>query len=359
MKFPPVQYHDYLGLDALLNAQKPKSAEYNNPAHEEMLFIIVHQTYELWFKQIITELESIYTIFAQENIPETQIGIAASRLQRVVSIQRYINGQIDVLETMSPLEFLEFRDYLYPASGFQSYQWRKIETLLGLKIENRLQFNNSPFYKYLKTNQQVEIESLLTQKSLFDLIDSWLARTPILNTKDFNFWQEYQAAVNTMFSADLNLVQTNPRLSSSERERTEQMITASQASFKTLFSEADYNQVIASGQMRLSYKALHAALLIHLYREQPLFQLPFRLLSSLLDIDELMTQWRYRHALMAHRMLGQKIGTGGTSGHDYLKSATEKHKIFSDFFNLSTFFIPKSKLPTLPADLLKKIGYSL
>jgi tryptophan 2,3-dioxygenase len=96
-----------------------------------------------------------------------------------------------------------------------------------------------------------------------------------------------------------------------------------------------------------------------LYREQPLFQLPFQVLASLLDLDENMTQWRYRHALMAHRMLGQKIGTGGSSGHSYLKSATEKHKIFQDFFNLSTFLIPRSKVPKLPQDLERKMNYSL
>ena len=77
-----------------------------------------------------------------------------------------------------------------------------------------------------------------------------------------------------------------------------------------------------------------------------------------MDIDELLTQWRYRHALMAHRMLGQKIGTGGSSGHAYLKQATDQHKVFSDFFNLSTFLIPRSKVPPLPNSLQSKMNFN-
>ncbi len=357
MKYPPVQYHDYLGLDHLLNSQKRRSEEFGHPAHDETLFIIVHQTYELWFKQMLTELESVISIFSQTQMPETDMGTAVSRLERIVGIQRYINGQIDILETMTPLDFLEFRDYLYPASGFQSFQWRKIETLLGLKIQDRLQFNNSPFYKHLRPDQQTEMQKTLERTSLFDLVDSWLQRTPFLESSDFDFWKEYQTAVNEMFQADLEVIMSNPELTPEVKARNQQMMEGSQKTFHALFSEHEFNQIKAAGQIRLSYKSLHAALLIQLYRDQPVFQLPFRLLSSLLDIDELMTQWRYRHAQMAHRMLGQKIGTGGSSGHDYLKSATEKHKIFTDFFNLSTFFIPKSKLPKIPLHTQKQMGY--
>jgi tryptophan 2,3-dioxygenase len=85
--------------------------------------------------------------------------------------------------------------------------------------------------------------------------------------------------------------------------------------------------------------------------------MPFQVLTALQDIDELMTTWRYRHALMAHRMLGRKIGTGGSSGADYLKSATEKHRIFADFFNLATFLIPRSRLPELPGRLRENLGF--
>jgi tryptophan 2,3-dioxygenase len=358
MKYPPVQYQDYLKIDTLLSAQKMRSEEFNNPAHDEMLFIIVHQAYELWFKQILFEIESIYQIFSQSQIPEQQMGIAASRLERIIAIQRHINGQIDVLETMTPLDFLEFRDYLYPASGFQSFQWRKIETLLGLKIENRLQFNNTPFYKHLTPSQQSEMENILKRESLFDLVDKWLTRTPFLKFDDFDFWSEYQKSVTQMFTEDQEVVKTNPRLSPEEKERTLNVLKDSFSTFQNLFSETEYKKLQESGAIRISFQAFHAALLIQSYRDQPIFQIPFKILSCLLDIDELMTQWRYRHSLMAHRMLGRKIGTGGTSGHEYLKMATEKHKIFTDFFNLTTFLVPKSKRPKLPESLVKKMNYS-
>jgi tryptophan 2,3-dioxygenase len=97
--------------------------------------------------------------------------------------------------------------------------------------------------------------------------------------------------------------------------------------------------------------------LIQLYRDQPALHLPFQLIQSLIDIDEHFTTWRYRHALMAKRMLGSKIGTGGSSGYDYLRAATEKHRVFNDLFQLTTFFIPRQRLPKMPADVEKKLSF--
>ena len=130
MKYPAIQYHSYLGLEALLSTQKLKSEEYGKKAHDEMLFVIVHQTYELWFKQMLFELDAVLETFSGQQIDDSHMGTAVSRLERIVSIQKFINGQIDILETMTPLDFLEFREFLYPASGFQSFQWRCFETKL-------------------------------------------------------------------------------------------------------------------------------------------------------------------------------------------------------------------------------------
>ena len=88
-----------------------------------------------------------------------------------------------------------------------------------------------------------------------------------------------------------------------------------------------------------------------------MLQLPFRLLSGLMDIDETLTNWRYRHALMVQRMIGRKIGTGGSSGHDYLRRTAERHRVFGDLFTLSTFLIPRSRLPGLPEGLRHAMGY--
>lgn len=357
MKYPPVHYHNYLDIDKLLNAQHPKSTEYKKPAHDEMLFIIVHQTYELWFKQILFELDSVLKTFQQPQVQEEQMGRASARLERIVSILKLIIGQVDVLETMTPLDFLDFRDMLYPASGFQSYQWRLIETKLGLRIEDRLAYNQSPFYKSLTEEQQKEMADVLNQPSLFDAVEKWLERTPFLQAENFNFWDTYKQAVNQMFQDDINTVTVNPRLNDEDKAKNIKGLNESLKTFDALFDEKAFDELRAQGHFRLSYKGLHAALLIQLYRDQPILQTPFRIIRALLDIDETMTTWRYRHALMAYRMLGQKIGTGGSSGHKYLADATSKHKIFTDFFNLTTFFIPRSKVPVLPKAISERMSF--
>ena len=357
MKYPPVHYQDYLDLKPVLNAQHLKSVEFGRPAHDEMLFIIVHQTYELWFKQVLFELDSVLKIFTQEHIAETDMGLSAHRLQRIVAILRMIIGQIDVLETMRPLDFLEFREFLYPASGFQSLQFRLIETKLGLRIEDRKAYNASPFHKSLKEDQQNEIMAALNGPNLFGAVEKWLERTPFLQDPDFDFWKAYQEAVQKMLREDLETVAKNPILSDEAKAKNAEGIKATQKTFDALFDEKAFEGLRAQGLFRLSYKALHAALLIQLYRDQAILQIPFQILNSLLDIDEILTNWRYRHALMAHRMLGKKIGTGGSSGHQYLKDATESHKIFGDFFNLSTYLIPRSQVPPLPKALQAKMNF--
>jgi len=357
MKYPPVHYQAYLKLDQLLDSQSLRSVEFGKPAHDEMLFITVHQTYELWFKQMLFELDSVMSDFSKVSMPDTQMGIAVARLERVVDIQKFINGQIDILETMTPLDFLEFRDFLYPASGFQSFQWRCLETKLGLTSEQRLNYNQEPFFKSLQPTEQSKMQTIMQSPSLFELLEKWLERTPFLQTEGFEFWKQYQKAVRELLASDLKVVEENPRLGPEEKNRNAGLIQMSLNSFDALFDEGKYKELQSQGQVRLSQKALHAALLIQLYREEPALQMPFRLIQSLLDLDENMTQWRYRHVLMVHRMLGRKIGTGGSSGHDYLKSATDKHKIFTDFFNLTTFFIPRSQVPPLPETVRKKMGF--
>src|SRR5882672_8471051 len=109
----PLYYWSYLDLDTLLSAQKPRSK-----AHDEMLFIVVHQAFELWFKQVLTELDTILEVMGGEVVEEKEMGTVLSHLNRITAIQRLLVDQIDVLETMTPLDFLDFRDLLIPASGF-------------------------------------------------------------------------------------------------------------------------------------------------------------------------------------------------------------------------------------------------
>jgi tryptophan 2,3-dioxygenase len=355
--FPSVHYHDYLKLDAVLGSQSPKSEEYGQPAHEETLFIIVHQVYELWFKQILHEVDSILSLFSAERVNENDMGLVVARLSRVIEIQKLLIQQIGVMETMTPLDFLDFRDMLYPASGFQSQQFRLLENKLGLKREARLTYNSASYEKSLKPEQETEILKSEKQKSLFECVNSWLERTPFLDYEGFDFWNQYQQTVKTIFDEDAQVIENHEFLSEEDKQRNLNVIKSSVEAFEALFDEEKYNKARQEGSWKLSYKAIHAALLIQLYRDQPALHLPFQLIQSLIDIDEHFTTWRYRHALMAKRMLGSKIGTGGSSGYDYLRAATEKHRVFNDLFQLTTFFIPRQRLPKMPADVEKKLSF--
>jgi tryptophan 2,3-dioxygenase len=352
-----MNYHDYLQIDKLLSAQKLESDVQGKHAHDEMLFIVVHQVYELWFKQILTEIESVIAIFSQPKVDEKHMDLIVARLQRVVTIQRLLIEQIGVMETMTPLDFLEFRDLLIPASGFQSFQFRKLETKLGLERDGRLKYNAAEFDQSLKPDQRPAMAAIEKETSLFTCVERWLERTPFLKMQGFDFWSTYKSTVEQTLQADLKIIQNNPSLAPEDRKRNEMIVNQTLASFGKLFNEDQYTEARNNGEWRMSYTSIHAALLIQLYRDQPALQLPFRLLTALQDMDEGFTSWRQRHALMAKRMLGAKVGTGGSSGAQYLKDAADKHKVFSDLFQLTTFFVPRSKLPKLPKEVERELGF--
>ena len=132
----PILYPDYLQLDKILNAQFPVSKKFGNMAHDEHLFIVIHQAYELWFKQIIFELDSIIEILAKPIVDERCLLVVVQRVQRVNLILKLLNDQIAILETMAPTDFIDFRGYLSTASGFQSLQFRLFENKLGLAEVN-------------------------------------------------------------------------------------------------------------------------------------------------------------------------------------------------------------------------------
>lgn len=348
----PMYYRDYLNLTTLLNAQAPESGKYGQETHDEMLFIITHQTYELWFKQILHELLSVLELFSTTPLDEKRLNIIAARLDRIIRIQYVINQQIGIIETMTPLDFLDFRNFLIPASGFQSRQFREIELRLGLS-------HHSSNFSFGRFNQEdsAYLERIAGQKSLFELVDAWLARTPFLEFKDFSFWNSYRRAVEKMLDSDAEIIKNNPILTDEEKHQQFVEHESTRQSFACLFDQQLYAQYRKQGRFQLNHKATLAALFIQLYRDEPLLQLPFRVLTHLMDIDEQLTNWRNSHALMAQRMLGSKIGTGGSSGHDYLKSTISGKRIFSDLFNLATYLIPRSLLPALPESLLCNLGF--
>ena len=150
----PLYYGDYLQLSKLLDAQELESTKAGETAHDEMLFIVVHQAFELWFKLILWELDALKNLFEKGTVAEKELGRGVAHLERIVEIQRLFSTHIDILETMTPLDFLDFRDLLVPASGFQSFQWRQIEMRLGLRREDRIDFDGQKFELKLRPEEQ-------------------------------------------------------------------------------------------------------------------------------------------------------------------------------------------------------------
>ncbi len=355
-KYSSVHYDEYLDLQKLLNAQHPRSGEGKNAAHDEMLFIVVHQVYELWFKQIIHELNSINSLFENDFINENYLGLVISRLERIIEVQKLLIQQINVMETLSPLDFLDFREYLFPASGFQSFQFREVEVMMGLKEQNRTTYNEKSYQEEFKPKQVEELNEM-ERFSLFDVIERWLERTPFLQFKDFDFLTQYKAAVKHMIHKEEEQIALSPYLDEGQKEERVKMLGNTETFYRMVLDPSYHESLLKEGKVRLSYKATLAVLLITLYRDEPILHQPYKLLLRLSEIDEFFSTWRYRHAQMVQRMLGNKIGTGGSSGYDYLIKTVLNNHMFKDLHNVSTMMIPRSELPQLPKELKKELGF--
>ena len=342
-------YSDYIELDKILNSQHPKSFASLEDANDEMLFIIIHQAYELWFKQILFELDLVRHIFIRGRINDNSddMSRAVHRLRRVVKILELINQQVSVLETMTALDFLEFRNHLLPASGFQSKQFRLIEARLGLKLQQRYkaEYYRSTRRGSLSQADMREIEQVEGESTLKELIVQWLERMPFF---DEGYWREY-AAASGINEADGHPFWVQYRnayqrsLSDNERGRL--------GEFDRVFFE--------QGRGDVSPEAMRAALFITIYRNLPILHMPFELLNTLSEIDELLSNWRYRHFMMVRRMIGIRVGTGGTSGAGYLEGTLSQHYVFKEITEVATFLIERSKRPGLPNSLKEKVSFQV
>jgi tryptophan 2,3-dioxygenase len=339
-------YGDYLKLDAILHAQAPETA-----AHDEMLFIVVHQAYELWFRQILHEMDHVERLFAQAPLPGEDLSRIVASLARQHEIWKLLVGQITVLETMTPAGFLEFRDALFPASGFQSAQFRIIEARLGLAEGTRVALDEKAVEERLSEPDRVRLREARARPTLLAQLDAWLARTPFLDWGGTSFREAFSAAVRAMLEADAARLRADDALPEARREQDAAAIERAMESFRAV------TEPEAAPGWRLSPRAVQAALFIELYRDQPAIALAHRLLQALMDLDETMALWRTRHALMVERMIGVRIGTGGSSGHAYLRKTAERHRVFADLFRLSTFLIPRAALPALPEDIRRRMGF--
>ncbi|HLW57692.1 MAG TPA: tryptophan 2,3-dioxygenase family protein, partial [Bacteriovoracaceae bacterium] len=301
--------------------------------------------------QIIHEINSVIELMKQDFLPSQDLATIQHRLERVTKIQKILIDQMNVMETMTTLDFMEFRDYLVPASGFQSLQFRMIEASLGIKPEHRMEVEKQFFTSRLKDEDKKQLEQVESSISVFELVQAWLERMPFPNKDNFNFWEQYSKAVGKMLEQDKEIISNNPSLSDQVREIELKNLEFARMSFNSLIDKKVYDDFIKAGKVRLSHKAMLSAVFIYLYRDLPALQMPFKILNTLVEIDQNFTTWRYRHALMVQRILGTKIGTGGSSGHEYLKSTTERNRAFLDFFNLATYLIPKQMIPELPKQL--------
>jgi tryptophan 2,3-dioxygenase len=245
-------YSGYLKVRELISLQHLLS----DPAqHDEMLFIVIHQVYELWFKELLHELDSI---IERMNADEP---LAAHRLvRRCIEIERVLVDQIAVLETMMPTDFLAFRDHLMPASGFQSFQFRELEYVSGLK-DARFLKNYEP-----DSRERKKMEERLTQPTLADAFYAMLQR------RGFDL-------------PDVSEVSEETR-SPAARRRIDELVRVYQDAEK------------------------HYAL--------------FLLAESLIEYDEMFSMWRLRHINMVERMIGSKTGTGGSEGAAYLRKTVDR-----------------------------------
>ena len=338
-------YSDYLELDKILGSQHPKS----DGKTDEMLFIIIHQAYELWFKMVIHELDNVRAIFDTDHVQDNagDMSIAVHKLKRVTRIFEVINRQVDILETMTPMDFLEFRNLLLPSSGFQSLQFRIIEAKLGLKMDQRYKAN---YYKNTRPggfNQQDydSITAVESEATLKSLVTKWAERTPFF---DESLWEEFQSQYpvekgEQKFWNDYKHIYKESLNGPVELRQMDEL--------ERIF----YNE----GLGEFSMEAMRAVLFIMMYRNLPIFQTPFDLLTTLINVDEMLSQFRYKHMLMARRMIGMRVGTGGTSGAGYLDGALRQHYIFKELTEVSTFLVERSKLPDLPKSVKEKTSFNI
>ncbi len=261
---PNLTYGEYLQVSELISLQAPQSTP---PHHDELLFIIIHQSYELWFKQLLHELDAVVTnlqLAAQDTKSRDAVYEAARLLRRCTEIMRVLVEQFTILETMLPTHFLAFRGKLRPASGFQSEQFREIEFLCGLKDEKLLQHHKPDPEMHAKLARR------LREPSLRDVFFAAIAATGVMAA---------------------------PGAETSEEER-----------------------------FRLRAKAILA-----LYQEERTYRDWLDVCERLTEFDELLVSWRLRHIQMVERIIGIRLGTGGSSGASYLKHTLDK-KFFPELW---------------------------
>ena len=353
---PGPTYWDYLRLDALLDLQGGLEKDESQLMPDELHFIIVHQAFELWFKLSLRELRLARDNLAAPRVPEESIPYVVHHLRRVSAILKLAVDQFAVMETLTPQDFLAFRDKLIPSSGFQSFQMRELEILLGLEDSQRLQYAGTDPLDHIEklavgspagALAARRISAARAEQSLRAALHDWLYRTPIQGSGP--------ADANDAATVDRFLSDYFAALKRNNADKLQRMIDAfgnadairarlaggEEAAERFLFAK----EVPAERQARLK-RVRAGVLFIESYRELPLLAWPRLLIDTIVELEEQLVLWRTRHARMVERIIGRRVGTGGSSGVDYLDETT-RYRVFDELWAVRTILLPKEALPAL------------
>ena len=335
-------YGNYLQLDTLLTLQNGPEGHSPPPCNDEMHFIVIHQIFELWFKLLNRELEESLNLMEAEEVSEENIPRVVHHLERCAETFRLMAQQWKVMETLTPQDFLAFRDRLGTSSGFESWQMRSLEMLLGLDAEQRIggmdpMVHNRKLHQEGKLSDEVmsELDRLAARPTLKQVLRQWLERTPVEGVSGdvgilSNFVEGHLLAMAEHGETVIaHMVEIGHGEEATVRPRIEGGIS----------SARDF--LLPDGQVDAARAGL---LFIESYRELPLLSWPRRLIDTVVELEESMLLFRYHHARMVERMIGRRMGTGGSSGVDYL-DMTLKYRIFTDLWAVRTMLVKRDFLP--------------
>jgi len=353
----PPNYWDYLRLQDLLSLQGGLEDDSSKLMPDELHFIIVHQVFELWFKLVLRELRLARDHLEAPRLAEEAVPHVVHHLRRTNAILSLCREQFGIMETLTPQDFLAFRDKLIPASGFQSFQLREIEFLLGLEDTQReAEAGVDPMaaIKALAESSQggnhawARIESARAESTLRSCLHAWLYRTPIQGSTpddpgDAEVVQKFLSDyLKSMQDFDASRLEFFTRVPGAEAGATKIRLEDALASAKTFLFAED----LPADERQRTMRVRAGLVFIESYRRLPLLAWPRVLVDTIVELEENLVLWRTRHVRMVERVIGRRIGTGGSAGVDYLEQTT-KYRIFTNLWTVRTLLLPASALPTL------------
>jgi len=310
----------------------------------------------------------------KRRVADADVSVCALRTGRICEILRVLVQQFAVLETMSAQGFNDFRDFLTPASGFQSAQFRTMENKLGMRPEQRVQHSGCPYYRHLaREAERVEVLEAERETGLLALAGAWLETLLDDCCGGFDFAAYMADAVEQAAVHDRAAIEQYPSVrrgpaacpATAARSRVEQKAAAleeleqKRRAHLKLFDKAAHDELIAKGARHLSFKATMACVFVESFALELSLQTAHRLVSNLVEIDELIARWRHRHSGMVLRMIGTKSGTGGSSGHAYLNAVQHKSRIFVDLCHCAHYLLPQHAMPPLPPAVRARLARRL